>query len=96
LSPHFPFLGNSLAVAFIDPHEVFTPFVVILAEWSLYRRAGHPSAFEQIYGHSHDRPLHRDVPGFTAWISEREIGENESCNAAFFDNIPRTANNDRG
>ena len=48
LPPHFPFLGKGFVITFIDPHKFFTPFLIAPLERSLYRRAGHPGAFEQI------------------------------------------------
>lgn len=36
------------------------------------------------------------IPGFTAWIPQWEIAEKKSWNSALFNNITRTADNDRG
>lgn len=96
LPPQFAFLRKSFQITFIDPHKFFTPFFIIPPERSLHCRAGHPGAFKQIQSHSHDGVLHGDIPGFTAWIPQREIAENKSRNAAFFDDIPCAADNNGG
>ncbi len=96
LPPQLAFLRKGFQITFIDPHKSFTPVLIIPLERSLHCRAGHPGAFQQVQGHSHDGVLHGHIPGFTAWIPQREIAENKSRNAAFFDNIPCVADNNGG
>lgn len=96
LSPHFPLLGQCVDVVLINPHKIIAPFFGIPLEGSLNRRSGHPGALYQIKSHSHNGMLHCVIPGLAAGIAEWKIAEKKSRNPAFFDNIPRAADNNRG
>ena len=85
----FSLLRKFFAIAVVDPHESITPLVVTPAKWALDRGSRHPGAFQQIQSRSDDRTLHVNVPWLSARISQREVSEDETSNAAFLDDITR-------
>ena len=88
--------GKGLAVAVVDTHEMVPPIVVVPVKGGLDGGSRHPGPTQEVQGHPHSRALHRHIPRLAAGIPQRKICKDVAGNAAFLDNVPRTAEHHRG
>lgn len=84
--------GQRLGV--VDRHEAVAPTVVGRPDiGGLHSRAGGGGRFQQAERKLDGGVLHLSVIGLAYWIPQWKVGEDESGDATFFDDVARRADN---